>query len=66
MTNTSVNPARSTGPALLAGGDYIGQLWLFWIAPLIGAAIGGALARWMYEPIEEVREADLEDVRLRT
>jgi aquaporin Z len=66
VTNTSVNPARSTGPALFAGGAYIGQLWLFWIAPLIGAAIGGALARWMYEPIEEVREADLEDVRLRT
>src|SRR3982750_3660951 len=41
VTNTSVNPARSTGPALFAGGAYIGQLWLFWIAPLIGAAIGG-------------------------
>ena len=51
VTNTSVNPARSTGPALFAGGEYIGQLWLFWAAPLIGAAIGGALARWMYEPV---------------
>src|SRR4029078_11666999 len=51
VTNTSVNPARSTGPALFAGGEYIGQLWLFWVAPLVGAAIAGALARWMYEPV---------------
>jgi len=51
VTNTSVNPARSTGPALFAGGEYLGQLWLFWMAPLIGAAIGGALARWQYEPV---------------
>ena len=49
VTNTSVNPARSTGPALFAGGDYIGQLWLFWVAPIIGAVIAGLLARWMYE-----------------
>src|SRR3954451_23882066 len=48
VTNTSVNPARSTGPALFAGGEYIGQLWLFWVALLIGAAIGGVIARWMY------------------
>ena len=50
VTNTSVNPARSTGPALFAGGEYIGQLWLFWVAPIIGAVIAGLLARWMYEP----------------
>lgn len=49
VTNTSVNPARSTGPALFAGGAYIGQLWLFWLAPIIGAAIAGLLTRWMYE-----------------
>jgi aquaporin Z len=49
VTNTSVNPARSTGPALFAGGEYIGQLWLFWLAPIIGAVIAGLLARWMYE-----------------
>jgi len=49
VTNTSVNPARSTGPALFAGGEYIGQLWLFWVAPIIGAVIAGLLARWMYE-----------------
>lgn len=40
VTNTSVNPARSTSQALFAGGDYIGQLWLFWLAPVFGAAIG--------------------------
>ena len=49
VTNTSVNPARSTGPALFAGGEYIGQLWLFWVAPILGAVIAGLLARWMYE-----------------
>lgn len=41
VTNLSVNPARSTGPALWAQGGYVGQLWLFWIAPLIGAIIAG-------------------------
>jgi aquaporin Z len=43
VTNTSVNPARSTGPALFVGGEAIGQLWLFWVAPIIGAAIAGVL-----------------------
>ena len=51
VTNTSVNPARSTGPALFAGGEYIGQLWLFWLAPIIGAVIAGLLSRWMHEPV---------------
>lgn len=41
VTNTSVNPARSTGPALFAGGWAIAQLWLFWIAPILGAAAAG-------------------------
>lgn len=49
VTNTSVNPARSTGPALFAGVDHVAQLWLFWVAPLIGAVIAGVLTRWMYE-----------------
>src|ERR1700720_1231441 len=49
VTNTSVNPARSTGPALFAGGGHVGQLWLFWVAPVIGAVIAGLLTRWMYE-----------------
>src|SRR5437764_2014534 len=45
ITNTSVNPARSTGTALFAGSAYIGQLWLFWIAPTLGAAVAGLVAR---------------------
>jgi aquaporin Z len=49
VTNTSVNPARSTGPALFAGGPYIHQLWLFWLAPIIGAALAGFLTRWLYQ-----------------
>ena len=45
VTNTSVNPARSTGPALFVGGWAIAQLWLFWLAPLIGGLLAGALHR---------------------
>jgi len=47
VTNTSVNPARSTGPALFVGGWAIAQLWLFWVAPLLGAAGAGAFYRWL-------------------
>jgi aquaporin Z len=47
VTNTSVNPARSTGPALFVGGWALGQLWLFWIAPMIGAALAGVTYRWL-------------------
>jgi aquaporin Z len=47
VTNTSVNPARSTGPALFAGGWAIDQLWMFWVAPLLGALIAGYLYRWL-------------------
>ena len=43
ITNTSVNPARSTSQALLAGGDAIGQLWLFWVAPIVGGIIGALI-----------------------
>ena len=43
VTNTSVNPARSTGPALFAGGWALSQLWLFWVAPVAGAALAGLL-----------------------
>ena len=49
VTNTSVNPARSTGPALFAGGPYLSQLWLFWLAPLLGATLAGFLTRWLYQ-----------------
>lgn len=51
VTNTSVNPARSTGPALFAGGAYLAQLWLFWIAPIAGGMLAGAFAKWLYEPV---------------
>jgi aquaporin Z len=47
VTNTSVNPARSTGPAIFAGGWALEQLWLFWVAPIVGALIGGAVYRWV-------------------
>ncbi|WP_085585015.1 MULTISPECIES: aquaporin Z [unclassified Pseudomonas] len=47
VTNTSVNPARSTGPALMVGGWAIAQLWMFWVAPLLGAVVGGGLYRWL-------------------
>lgn len=49
VTNTSVNPARSTGPALFVGGWALQQLWLFWVAPLIGGVIGGVVYRWLSE-----------------
>lgn len=45
VTNLSVNPARSTGPALFAGGWALAQLWLFWLAPVVGAAVGGVFYR---------------------
>jgi aquaporin Z len=47
VTNTSVNPARSTGVALFAGSGAIGQLWLFWVAPLVGGALGGIIYAWL-------------------
>jgi aquaporin Z len=47
VTNTSVNPARSTGPALFVGGWALSQLWLFWIAPLLGAVLAGWTYRWV-------------------
>ncbi|KAF0109118.1 MAG: aquaporin Z [Anaerolineaceae bacterium] len=46
VTNTSVNPARSTGPAIFVGGEALGQLWLFWVAPIAGAILAGLLYRW--------------------
>ena len=47
VTNTSVNPARSTGPALFVGGWAMAQLWLFWVAPIVGAALAGMCYRWL-------------------
>jgi aquaporin Z len=53
VTNTSVNPARSTGPAVFVGGWALSQLWLFWVAPLVGAVLAGVVYRWVSpdEPI---------------
>jgi aquaporin Z len=45
VTNTSVNPARSTSQAVFAGGDYLPQLWLFWVAPIIGGVLGAVIYR---------------------
>ena len=47
VTNTSVNPARSTGMALFAGAEAVSQLWLFWAAPLLGGVLGGATYRFI-------------------
>jgi aquaporin Z len=47
VTNTSVNPARSTGPAIFVGGWAIAQLWMFWVAPIIGAVLAGGAYRWL-------------------
>ena len=50
VTNTSVNPARSTGPALLEGGIALQQLWLFWVAPMVGAAIAAVIYKFFEKP----------------
>jgi len=48
VTNVSVNPARSTGPAVFVGGWALSQLWLFWVAPIIGALLAGAVSRALH------------------
>lgn len=48
VTNTSVNPARSTGPALFVGGWALQQLWLFWVVPLVGGLVGGGVYRCLF------------------
>ncbi len=58
VTNTSVNPARSTGPALVVGGLALQQLWLFWVAPLIGGSLGGVIYRTLFA--EAARRPDIE------
>jgi aquaporin Z len=50
VTNASVNPARSTGPALFAGGQYLAQLWLFWAAPVAGGVLAGLVSRVLFKP----------------
>jgi aquaporin Z len=53
VSNTSVNPARSTGPALFAGADALGQLWVFWLAPIVGGLIAGATYALLVGRVEE-------------
>lgn len=52
VTNTSVNPARSTGPAVIVGGAALTQLWLFWAAPLVGAILAGLVHRCLFSPCQ--------------
>lgn len=61
VTNTSVNPARSTGPALMVGGLALQQLWMFWLAPLLGGLGGGLAYRALFAP--EPRRPDIEGIR---
>ena len=49
VTNASLNPARSTAPALFANGNALAQLWMFWVAPIIGGMLGGAIGRYLNE-----------------
>jgi aquaporin Z len=58
VTNLSVNPARSTGPALFVGGWPVGQLWLFWVAPILGAAIGGIVYSALFGETSAARDSD--------
>lgn len=62
VTNTSVNPARSTGPALFVGGWALSQLWLFWVAPFLGAAIAGVIYSIVFEA-EEATVAPQPDLK---
>ena len=59
VTNTSVNPARSTGPAIFAGGFALQQLWVFWVAPIAGAALAGTLYPLIgRQPVPPVEQAE--------
>jgi aquaporin Z len=54
VTNTSVNPARSTGVAVFAGSGALGQLWLFWLAPVLGGLLGGVIYGWLGRSTEDI------------
>ncbi|MCB1504037.1 MAG: aquaporin Z [Hyphomicrobiaceae bacterium] len=49
VTNASLNPARSTAPAIFAGGTALAHLWMFWVAPILGGVLGGVISRWLQE-----------------
>jgi len=66
VTNTSVNPARSTGPALFVGGWAIKQLWLFWVAPIVGALLAGAAYRMLVGESQTPEETVRVQVRTAT
>ena len=66
VTNTSVNPARSTGVALFGGFGYIGQLWLFWLAPIAGAALAGVAAHSLFKDPDQTTARALSAVPERT
>jgi aquaporin Z len=66
VTNTSVNPARSTGPAIFADGWALEQLWLFWIAPLVGAVVAGLFHRWLSSEVAETYVVTETKARTRT
>jgi aquaporin Z len=53
VTNLSVNPARSTGPAVIVGGWALAQLWMFWVAPIAGAVLGAAIYGWLGRPLSD-------------
>ncbi len=57
VTNLSVNPARSTGPALFVGGWAVSQLWLFWVAPIVGGALAGFAYKWLGVPAPPAADA---------
>jgi aquaporin Z len=63
VTNTSVNPARSTGPALFVGGWALQQLWLFWVAPVVGALLAGWFSRAIFHPQHEPPIVGASDAR---
>lgn len=63
ITNTSVNPARSTGPAVVQGGWALGQLWMFWVAPIVGALIAGLAWRFM-SPSDSVIDDEAAEARV--
>lgn len=58
ITNLSVNPARSTGPALFVGGWALAQLWLFWVAPALGGAAAGLVSRWLFADTSKLSTAE--------
>jgi aquaporin Z len=62
VSNTSVNPARSTGPAVIQHGWALGQLWLFWVAPLVGAAIAGATYRYLLGDVQRSPDEPLAEI----